>query len=30
MSIGFKKTTRSLDFADLALKNCLESLLSQR
>jgi hypothetical protein len=24
MSMGFKKTTRSLDFADLALKNWLE------
>jgi len=24
MSMGFKKTTRSLDFADLALANCLE------
>jgi len=23
MSMGFKKTTRSLDFADLALANCL-------
>jgi len=22
--MGFKKTTRSLDFADLALANCLE------
>jgi hypothetical protein len=24
MNMGFKKTTRSLDFADLALANCLE------
>jgi hypothetical protein len=24
MSIGFQKTTPSLDFADLALANCLE------
>jgi hypothetical protein len=24
MSMGFKKTTRNLDFADLAMANCLE------
>jgi hypothetical protein len=24
MIMGFKKTTRSMDFADLALANCLE------
>ena len=24
MSMGFKKTSRSMDFADLAMANCLE------
>jgi hypothetical protein len=28
MSIGFKKTSRSMDFADLAMANCLEQNLS--
>jgi hypothetical protein len=28
MSMGFKKTSRSMDFADLAMANCIEQNLS--